>query len=232
MSSPRAAITELPAISLKKLENAGWLAGGTGSGKTTLATALAQRYGADVYDGDLAERSYLARCTAQHQPRLLATAAMTPAQRWLDRSPAETFDGMASLHGETFDFVLDDVIARDRDQTLIVDDFRTLPSDLDGLLTWTGQAVFLVPTPEFRRMALTQRYADPDRARANWGDLDPATLLEARLARDALWDAEVVRQSQQSGLLLLAVDGTRSVDDLVDDLAERFRLDDTSNSTG
>jgi dephospho-CoA kinase len=37
-----------------------WLAGGTGSGKCMLATALAQRFGADIYDGDLGERSYLA----------------------------------------------------------------------------------------------------------------------------------------------------------------------------
>lgn len=105
------------------------------------------------------------------------------------------------------------------------DDFRTLPNYVHGLLAWPEQGVFLIPTPEFRRAVLTQRYADPDRARANWGDLDPATVLEARLARDALWDAEVVRQANEIGMALLEVDGTRSVDQLVDDLADRFRLD-------
>jgi len=211
----------------ERLCNVRWLAGGTGSGKTTLATALAQRFGVDIYDGDIGERSYLARCTPQGQPRLLATAAMTPSQHWLERSPAEIFENMASLHGETFGFVLDDLLARNPDEMLIVDDFRTLPNDVDSLLSWPEQAVFLIPTPEFRRAALTQRYTDPDRARANWGDLDPATVLEARLARDSFWDAEVARQANETGLALLQIDGSRSIDGLVADLAERFRLDTT-----
>lgn len=211
----------------ERLSHVRWIAGGTGSGKTTLATTLAQRFRADVYDGDLGERSYLPRCTPQHQPRLHAIAAMTPAQRWLHRTPAEIFESMASLHGETFGFVLDDVMAHDHDRTLIVDDFRTLPNDLDGLLVSREQAAFLIPTPEFRRTALTRRYADPDRARANWGNLDPATILEARLARDALWDAEVIRQANQLGLPLLRMDGSRSIDTIVNDLAEQFRLVDT-----
>ena len=91
---------------------------------------------------------------------------MTPAQRWLERDPAETF----------------------------------------------------------RRTALSRRYADRYRARANWGDLDPAAVLAARLARDALWDADVARQAEEAGLPVLRVDGSRSVEDLAGELAERFRL--------
>jgi hypothetical protein len=50
-------------------------------------------------------------------------------------------------------------------------------------------------------------------------------VLEARLARDALWDAQVVRQANEIGMGLLEVDGIHSVDELVDDLAGCFRLD-------
>lgn len=152
---------------------------------------------------------------------------MTPALRWLDRSPADIFESMASLHGETFGFVLGDVLAHDPDRTLIVDDFRTLPRDLGGLLARPEHAAFLVPSPAFRRAALAERYADPDRARANWGDLNAAMVLEARLARDAFWDAEVSKQASELELPLIEVDGTRSVAELVDDLAARFELDTT-----
>ena len=79
-----------------------------------------------------------------------------------------------------------------------VDYFGVLPRDLAPLLSWPGQAVFLVPTAQFRRVALTRRYTDPVHAFANWGDLDPATALEARLARDALWDAEVIEQAEEN----------------------------------
>lgn len=181
---------------------------------------LARRYGVSVYDGDAAGRSYLSRCTPTAQPRLLALAAMSVHQRWLDRSPKEIFEAMPSLHGETFGFVVDDVLASDPASSLLVDDFRTLPRAVVPLLSWPRQALFLVPTPEFRRAALSARYADPARARADWGELDPTTVLEARLARDALWDFEIVHQVRELDLPLLVVGGDRSVDDLV----ARFRF--------
>jgi hypothetical protein len=72
---------------------------------------------------------------------------MTPAQRWLERSPTEIFESMASLHGETIGFVLDDVLAHNPGRTLIIDDFRTLLGCVDGLLAWPEQAVFSSPHP-------------------------------------------------------------------------------------
>jgi hypothetical protein len=53
--------------------------------------------------------------------------------------------------------------------------------------------VFLLPTKEFRREALGTRFADPDRARATWGDGDHVRAFANRLARDELWDAELRR---------------------------------------
>ncbi len=49
-------------------------------------------------------------------------------------------------------------------------------------------------------------------------------MLAARLARDALWDAEVCRQAQDFGLPVMQVDGTRSPDRLAAELARQFRL--------
>ncbi|HET9255460.1 MAG TPA: hypothetical protein VFO16_09690 [Pseudonocardiaceae bacterium] len=107
---------------------------------------------------------------------------------------------------------------------LVVDDFRTLPREVAPLLSWPGQAVFLIPTPEFRHAALSARYADPVRARATWGRCGPSAALRARLARDALWDGEIMRQARELDLPLLVVDGDRSADQLTDDLAAQFRL--------
>ena len=39
-----------------------------------------------------------------------------------------------------------------------------------------------------------------------------------------LWDAEVARQAEETGLPVLQIDGSRTVEDLVEELAERFRL--------
>ena len=128
-----------------RLSHVRWLGGGTGAGKSTLAAVLARRFGTEVYDGDLAEHDHLARCTPRHQPRLLALAAMTPAQRWLERSPAEIFAEMPALHGEAFGLVLDDLRRRDPAQKVVVDDFRTLPREVAAFLDWPEQAVFCSP---------------------------------------------------------------------------------------
>jgi hypothetical protein len=112
---------------------------------------------------------------------------------------------------------------------VLVDYFGVPPRDLAPLLSCPGPAAFLLPTTQFRRIALTRRYADPARARANWGDLDPNQVLEARLSRDALLDAEVATQAEELGLTRLRIDGIRSVDQIANDLAEHFRLGPTRN---
>ncbi|SCG44504.1 AAA domain-containing protein [Micromonospora humi] len=213
-----------PADLAHRLSHVRWLAGGTGSGKSTLARALAEQHDVLVYDGDRAERGYVGRCTARDQPYLWALLNAPAARRWTGRSAQEVYESMPSLHGETFGFVVDDLLALPVDRPILVDDFRTLPREVAPLLTWPEQAAFLLPTPVFRDRALRTRFADPARARANWGDGDHDEALTLRLARDELWDAEIRRQAVASGLPVVTVDGARDVRDLADDLAARFRL--------
>jgi hypothetical protein len=213
-----------PAITPERLRHVRWLAGGTGSGKSTVAAALARQFDLDVYSGDRAEHHWLDRCSPDRQPRFAALRGQRPGSVWRGRSPEQVFEAMASRYGETIGFLVEDLLSRPAGRIVIADYFGVQPRDLAPLLAWPGQAVFLVPTAEFRRTALTQRYADSDRARATWGDFDPAALLEARLARDALWDAEVAEQASALGLPVVTVDGSRPVAQLAADLAERFGL--------
>jgi hypothetical protein len=208
----------------QRLSHVRWIGGGTGAGKSTVAAILAGRFDLDVYDGDQGERGYLARVRPDSQPRMTAWLAMTLEQRWLDRPPSQIIAAMPSMHGETFPFVLDDLLVRPGGKVLLVDDFRTLPSAVAPLLSWPGQAVFLLPAPLFREQALRSRYTDPARARANWSDADPLPFIAARLARDDLWDAEVRRQAGEADLTVLRIDGRRSPDDVADEIARQFRL--------
>ncbi|MFF8713493.1 hypothetical protein ACF07T_18975 [Streptomyces sp. NPDC015184] len=211
---------ELPDL----LAHVRWIAGGTASGKSTLARLLADRYGVEVYDGDRAEHGWLTRCTPQRHPRLSAMRGMPPGGMWADRTAEEVFRAMASLHGETTGFLVEDLLAMPTDRIILVDYFGILPNHLAPLLCRPDQAVFLLPTPRFRWDALDARYADPARARATWGGNDPKTMLAKRLTRDSLWDEEVRRQADGHRLDTITVDGSTPVTDLADQMAARFGL--------
>lgn len=210
---------------LGPLTHVRWIAGGTGAGKSTVAAALAERYGVRVYDGDRAEHRWLARCTPDRHPHLHAARDRPPGALWAERSPREIFAGMASLHGETVGFLAEDLAAAPSDRITVVDYFGILPGHLLPLLHRPDHAVFLVPTAGFRARKLRERYADPARARANWGDQDPEAMLAKRLARDALWDDEVRRQARAHGLDVITVDGHTPAADITRRLAGRFGLE-------
>jgi hypothetical protein len=206
-----------------RLAHVRWIAGGTGAGKTTVARILAERYDLALYDGDRAEHAWVRRCTPERHPYFWAGLQLTHEQRVM-RSPEDSFNDMASLHGETIGFLVEDLLAMPVDRVVLVDYFGTTPHDVHPLLTWSEQVAFLLPTPEFRRRALGARYSDPARARANWGQSDHVRAFANRLARDELWDAELCRQADAFDLPIMLVDGSRDANDLADDLARRFRL--------
>ena len=206
-----------------RLSHVRWIAGGTGAGKSTLTRILADRYDVAVYIGDAAEHDWAARLTPDRHPHGWANSKLTTGQRAM-LSPEERVSGMESLHGETIGFVIDDLLALPVERPILVDWFGNTPRDVAPLLSWREQAVFLLPTGEFRRNALVSRFADLDRARATWGDSDHERAFANRLGRDDLWDAEVRRQATEVDLPMLIVDGSRPPAELADDLADRFRL--------
>ncbi|MFI9031064.1 hypothetical protein [Streptomyces sp. NPDC053560] len=207
-----------------RLAHVRWIAGGTGAGKSTLTQALADRYDVAVYQGDRAEHGWLERCTPQRHPHLAGLRGLPPGAMWRGRTPDQVFQAMPSLHGETVGFLVDDLLAKSDERIILVDYFGILPDHLAPLLRRPDQAVFLLPTAEFRENALAARYADPARARATWGTEQPASAVAKRLLRDALWDEEVRRQALARGLDTVVIDGSVPVSDLAERNATRFGL--------
>lgn len=208
----------------RQLAHVRWIAGGTGTGKSTVTAILAARHDVEVYDGDRREHGWLPRCTRLEHPRLAALRDLPTGGMWPDHSGAEIFAAMPGLHGETIGLMVEDLLAMPRNRIILVDYFGNLPRFLAPLVVRRDQAAFLVPTPAFRRTALTARYADPARARANWGDHDPVPILAKRLERDALWDSQVRRQAGECGFDVITVDGTRSAAAVADEVEAGFDL--------
>lgn len=68
-----------------------------------------------MYDGDEAEAAYVKRCTIEQEP---------------------------FMHGETFPFVIENLLAMPRDAPVVDDDLRTLPREVTGWTTDVGACHF------------------------------------------------------------------------------------------
>jgi 2-phosphoglycerate kinase len=142
-------------------------------------------------------------------------------ERWVNRSPEEMRDTFHAFHGETFPLLVEDLAALREQPPILVEGLDLLPRLVQPLLSQTSQAVWLIPTPEFRRAAnesrgstyaIAGRTSDPERALAN--------LLE----RDRLFTDDLAREVTAHGLSVINVDVEMSVDDLVQRVAEVLAL--------
>jgi hypothetical protein len=171
------------------LEHVYWIGGGSGAGKSTISTRLAGQFGLDRYATDDVMWDHARRSTPQSAPYLERFVAMDMDERWLNRPPDVMLDTFHWYRGEGFNLLVEDLLATPPGRKVIAEGFRLLPELVAPLLTDPRHAVWLIPTPEFRRAALESRgglwqiagrTTDPDRALANLLERD--RLFTERLA--------------------------------------------------
>jgi hypothetical protein len=196
-----------------------WIGGGTAAGKSSIAIALAERYGLERYNYDWRDsRDHSERTRADRHPVRAAFLAMSLDDQWVNRTPSEMAAGDLAEFAERFEMVLEDLAALSADR-VIADGFGLLPELVATVSPDRRQSIFLLPTPEFRDWALAQRgwiaregTSNPVRARAN------------RLARDALLTDHVREQAEALGFATIDIDGTRSLADVTTDVERWFGL--------
>lgn len=200
-----------------------WVGGGSGSGKSTIARRLAERYGLQLYSTDEAMADHVGRLTPERAPALARFLAMGMDERWVERSPQEMLDSFHWFRGEGFDLIVEDLRALAAKGPVIAEGFRLLPELVAPLLAERARAVWLLPTPTFRRMAfetrgslwaIARRTTRPERALAN--------LLE----RDRLFTDRLREATTSLGLPAIEVDGSVGADALTAQVAGAFGLGD------
>jgi 2-phosphoglycerate kinase len=203
------------------LQHVYWIGGASGAGKSTMATRLAGRYGLDVYATDDVMGDHARRSTPAQTPYLRQFAAMDMDERWVNRSPQIMLDTFHWYHGEAFELIVEDLRAWPAGHGVVAEGFRLLPELVAPLLGDRRQAVWLLPTPEFRRAAfesrgglwqIAGRTSDPERALSN--------LLE----RDRMFTERLAATTAGLRLPVVHVDPTMTEDDLAAQVADRFGL--------
>jgi hypothetical protein len=143
--------------------------------------------------------------------------AMTMDERWAKRTPEEMFRTFHGFHGEGFGLILEDLLDLPTDVPILVEGYKLLPRLVAPLLSRPDQAVWLIPTPEWRRTAFCRRGSLWSIAGRT---SDPQTALANLLARDALHTEEVERQAATLQLTRIQVNGSASVDELATRVAQ------------
>ena len=202
-----------PDLFPQRLRHIRWIGGGSGAGKSTVAGRLAEEYGLRLYPCDDTQLDHAARSNPADYPMLHAFMAMTMDERWVTRPPEEMYRTFHGFHGEGFGLILQDLLDLPSEVPVLVEGFKLLPRLVFPLMSRLDQAVWLLPTPEWRLTAFSRRGSLWSIAGRT---SDPQTALANLLARDALFTEEVARQAAALQLLTIEVDGSLAVDELVE----------------
>lgn len=203
----------------ERLRHVYWIGGGSGAGKSTIARRMAARHGLRLYATDDVMSDHARRSTPDDAPFLSRFAAMDMDERWVHRSPESMLETFHWFRGEGFGLIVEDLLAYPRRPAVIAEGFRLLPHLVEPLLTVPNQAVWLLPTPDFRRVAFDSRGSTWEIARKT---SDPDKALSNLLERDRLFTERLRAEVKRLELPVIEVDTTTMEDELVDRVTAAF----------
>jgi 2-phosphoglycerate kinase len=210
----------IPALR-ERLRHVYWVGGGSGGGKSTIARRLAARHGLDLYVTDDVMTDHARRSTPADSPFLSQFAAMDMDERWANRSPETMLETFHWFRGEGFGLILEDLLRYPAQSGVIAEGFRLLPGLVKPLLARPGHAVWLLPTPAFRRAAFESRGSLWEIARKT---SDPDRALRNLLDRDQMFTERLSREAKGLGLHVIEVGTPITEDDLADRVAKALEL--------
>jgi 2-phosphoglycerate kinase len=187
--------------------NALWIGGPQGSGKSSIARALATRFELQLYVVD--HRVWV------HEPRLPATefASLTMDERWVHATPEQMLGWFVTHSRHRFRLILEDLRALPEEPAVIVEGPQLFPTSVSAVLGAADQALFLLPDPEAMRERLLARGPMA-------GTSDGALARQNAVVRDLLIAGMFEREARELRLPTLAVDA--SLAELVERAASRF----------
>jgi hypothetical protein len=184
-----------------------WIGGPQASGKSSVAAALAARFGLQLYHVDA--RTWV------HEERMPPTefASLTMDERWVQADVERMLGWFVNHSRHRFRLVLEDLRALPDEPACIVEGPQLFPTSVSAVLGSPDQALFLLPLPTEMEERL--------RARGPMqGTSDGARARENAVARDLLIAKTFEREARELRLTTVTVD--RPLDEMIELAAAHF----------
>lgn len=197
-----------------------YIGGSPCSGKSTVAEALAERYGLHYFKVDDHLDRYLKLGAEDRKPCCLNVASMTPEQIWM-REPQVQCEEELRLYEEISGYILADLKQIDAPQGIMTEGAAWLPRLARQLMLPDSRYMAMTPTKEFQVFHYSKREwvpyvlaqcSDKEKAFENW------------MERDALFAQAVRQQCAETGYASLVNGGAEPVDVLIAKACEHFGL--------
>jgi 2-phosphoglycerate kinase len=202
-----------------RLQHVYWIGGGSGAGKSTIARRIAAQHGLHVYSTDEVMPDHASRSTPEDAPYLSRFKTMDMDERWVNRSPVIMLETFHWFRGEGFGLIVEDLLRLLADTGVIAEGFRLLPYLVKPLLAEPGHAVWLLPTPEFRRAAFDRRGWEIPRKTS-----DPELAQRNLLERDRIFTDRLVDETKRLELPVIKIDTAMNEGELVRQVTQAFGL--------
>ena len=197
-----------------------WIGGSSCGGKSTLARRLADEHGMALYSCDEHYEEHLLGISDQAPSAMRTVSRMSADEIFYARSVSEQLSTYVDVLMEDFAYVWRDLATRAHGP-VVVEGNQLLPWVMEPLLRPQDRAIWLIPTEDFQREHYAKRgwihgilrsTSNPEVAFNNW------------MTRDALFAERVRTEAQERGLEVMAVDGSRTLDEMYAEVLARLGL--------
>jgi shikimate kinase len=186
-----------------------WIGGATDAGKSTVARLLAKRHGLQLYhydQRDLAQTQKLAETIPHYRAALTRSAE----ERWMGFTPQELMQRSLLHMVDRFPLVIEDLCSLPTEPMILAEGFGLTPKLILPLLSNRNQAIWLVPSEEFKWASMKRRNKPSWREQVS----DPELATELLFKRDMLLAAHFRQEAVAYGLRIYEVDGAKSSEEL------------------
>jgi hypothetical protein len=197
-----------------------WIGGAPNVGKTTLSRLLAGKYDLKIYNSDWHH-------VREHRGRPGGVPAgwkeLSMDERWLHPSPRDLAERELANWTARFPLVVEDLRALPDVRPIVAEGPSLFPWCVVSLIRSAHQAIFLLPTPEYRERVLGRRNRDtPASQRTDGMTSDPERARRNIAERDALLSERIAASCDELGLRWVRIDGSLDLDDSVALLEAHF----------